>query len=222
MLHGEARGSQWGLPTANIHLTGKPVVVSGVYVVQVLGIHPNPIPAVASVGKRPMFDSQVELLEVHLLDFNRDIYGRFLEVEFLHKLRDQQIFKTTDELISQIHQDIHQARQFFNAQIGEIDVIKGPKVVYETNLPLPLIVRGKVRDIYAIDDNHLLIVTTDRLSAFDIILADPIPNRGKVLTQISAFWFEFFEKIIPHHLITLDIRSMGLVLRHYSANMETS
>jgi phosphoribosylaminoimidazole-succinocarboxamide synthase len=85
-----------------------------------------------------------------------------------------------------------------------------PKVIFETQLPLTLVARGKVRDIYAIDEHHLLIVTTDRLSAFDVIMPNPIPYRGKVLTQLSAFWFDFFEKIVPHHLITLDIRSMGL------------
>ena len=60
--------------------------------------------------------------------------------------------------------------------------------VFETNLKhLPLITRGKVRDIYDIDDNNMLIVTTDRLSAFDVVLPEPIPNKGIVLTQVSNF-----------------------------------
>lgn len=87
---------------------------------------------------------------------------------------------------------------------------KQSKVIFETHLPLPLLARGKVRDIYAINDHHLLIVTTDRLSAFDVIMQNPIPNRGKVLTQISAFWFEYFKDVIQHHLITMDIQQMGL------------
>ncbi|MCL4470807.1 MAG: phosphoribosylaminoimidazolesuccinocarboxamide synthase [Sulfuricella sp.] len=65
---------------------------------------------------------------------------------------------------------------------------------------LPLINRGKVRDIYAVDDEHLLIVTTDRLSAFDVVLPTPIPGKGKVLTQISDFWFAKLSHILPNQL----------------------
>jgi phosphoribosylaminoimidazole-succinocarboxamide synthase len=60
--------------------------------------------------------------------------------------------------------------------------------------------QGKVRDIYAVDDQHLLIVTTDRLSAFDVVLPDPIPGKGRVLTEISRFWFDRTRHIIPNHL----------------------
>ncbi|WP_019919528.1 phosphoribosylaminoimidazolesuccinocarboxamide synthase [Methyloversatilis discipulorum] len=65
---------------------------------------------------------------------------------------------------------------------------------------LPLIARGKVRDIYAIDDEKMLIVTTDRLSAFDVILPDPIPGKGKVLTAVSNFWFGKLAGVSPNHL----------------------
>ena len=65
---------------------------------------------------------------------------------------------------------------------------------------LPLIARGKVRDIYAIDDDRMLIVTTDRLSAFDVILPDPIPGKGKVLTAVSNFWFGKLASVSPNHL----------------------
>lgn len=65
---------------------------------------------------------------------------------------------------------------------------------------LPLIARGKVRDIYAIDDEKMLIVTTDRLSAFDVILPDPIPGKGKVLTAVSNFWFDRLAGVSPNHL----------------------
>jgi phosphoribosylaminoimidazole-succinocarboxamide synthase len=64
---------------------------------------------------------------------------------------------------------------------------------------LPLIKRGKVRDIYAIDDQHMLIVATDRLSAFDVILPNPIPDKGAVLTAVSNFWFDFTETLIANH-----------------------
>jgi len=65
---------------------------------------------------------------------------------------------------------------------------------------LPLVQRGKVRDIYTVDDQHLLIVTTDRISAFDVVLPTPIPDKGRVLTALSNFWFERLAPIIPNHL----------------------
>ena len=84
-------------------------------------------------------------------------------------------------------------------------------VVFETNLPsLPLITRGKVRDIYDIDDQHMLLVTTDRLSAFDVVLADPIPEKGAVLTTVSNFWFAKLSHIIPNHFSSLTINDIGL------------
>jgi len=65
---------------------------------------------------------------------------------------------------------------------------------------LPLLHRGKVRDLYEVDDRHLLIVQTDRLSAFDVILPDPIPGKGEVLTRVSNFWFDRLGHVIPNHL----------------------
>jgi phosphoribosylaminoimidazole-succinocarboxamide synthase len=73
-------------------------------------------------------------------------------------------------------------------------------VLLETNLPLPLFRRGKVRDVYDLGDK-LLIVSTDRISAFDVVLACGIPDKGKVLNQLSAFWFEETAHILPNHLI---------------------
>ena len=73
--------------------------------------------------------------------------------------------------------------------------------VFETALKgLELIHRGKVRDVYALDDAHMLIVTTDRLSAFDVVMPNPIPEKGRVLTQISNFWFERTQHIVRNHL----------------------
>jgi len=75
--------------------------------------------------------------------------------------------------------------------------------LFDSHIPnLPLIHRGKVRDIYGVDDRHLLIVTTDRLSAFDVILPTAIPGKGEVLTQTALFWFRRFEHLIPNHLAT--------------------
>lgn len=82
-----------------------------------------------------------------------------------------------------------------------------PASLHDTNLTsLPLIHKGKVRDIYDIDDQHMLIVTTDRLSAFDVILPDPIPGKGIVLNEVSEFWFKKLAHLIPNQLsdITLD------------------
>ncbi len=73
---------------------------------------------------------------------------------------------------------------------------------------LPLVHRGKVRDIYAVGDDHLLIVTTDRLSAFDVILPDPIPGKGAVLTALSNFWFERLKSIVPNHLADLQLEDV--------------
>jgi phosphoribosylaminoimidazole-succinocarboxamide synthase len=78
--------------------------------------------------------------------------------------------------------------------------------MHESNLrSLPRLHQGKVRDIYAVDDRHLLIVTTDRLSAFDVVLPDPIPGKGRVLTQISNFWFGRTGHIIPNHLTGIPL-----------------
>jgi len=84
------------------------------------------------------------------------------------------------------------------------------ETVWETKLPLPLVNRGKVRDIYAVGENKLLIITTDRLSAFDVVLPTPIPDKGRVLNQVSLFWFESFGNIISNHVIAHDVKSMGL------------
>lgn len=79
-------------------------------------------------------------------------------------------------------------------------------VLFETSIPeLPLLGRGKVRDIYGVDDDHLLIVTTDRLSAYDVVLPDPIPGKGEVLTRISVFWFRMMHDIIDNQLTDLTV-----------------
>ncbi len=76
-------------------------------------------------------------------------------------------------------------------------------VVIETDLPLKAFKKGKVRDVYDLDDKLLLIVT-DRISAFDFVLHEPIPNKGICLTQISKFWFDFFKDTVPNHMITSE------------------
>jgi phosphoribosylaminoimidazole-succinocarboxamide synthase len=84
-------------------------------------------------------------------------------------------------------------------------------VVFETQLNhLELLARGKVRDIYAIDAKHMLIVTTDRLSAFDVVLPTPIPRKGIILTQVANFWFEYLKGIIPNHFSELTLEDLPL------------
>jgi phosphoribosylaminoimidazole-succinocarboxamide synthase len=94
------------------------------------------------------------------------------------------------------------------------------EIVVETNLPdLRLFKRGKVRDVYEVDDK-LLIVASDRVSAFDVIMADPIPSKGRILTQISAYWFHAMEDIVPNHLITTRVDAYPPVCRQYKDMLE--
>jgi phosphoribosylaminoimidazole-succinocarboxamide synthase len=80
--------------------------------------------------------------------------------------------------------------------------------LFESELDLELINRGKVRDIYAVDDDHLLIVTTDRLSAFDVVLPQPIPGKGEVLTRVANFWFDRTAHLLPNHLAELNLEDV--------------
>jgi phosphoribosylaminoimidazole-succinocarboxamide synthase len=77
--------------------------------------------------------------------------------------------------------------------------------VVRTDLPLPLVRRGKVRDVYAVGEDRLLLVASDRVSAFDVVMAEPIPAKGIVLTQLSAWWFAKVAALVPHHLLTADV-----------------
>lgn len=93
-------------------------------------------------------------------------------------------------------------------------------LVLESNLPgLELIRRGKVRDVYSIDADRLLIVATDRISAFDVILGSGIPDKGRVLTQISLFWFNFLSDI-PNHLISANVDEYPTELHQYRDQLE--
>jgi|SRR5579863_715235 len=90
-------------------------------------------------------------------------------------------------------------------------------VLLRTDFPdLELHASGKVRDVYRLDDASLLFVATDRISAFDYVLATGIPHKGRVLTQISLFWFEFLRDLVPNHLITADVERYPAGLRKYA------
>lgn len=91
--------------------------------------------------------------------------------------------------------------------------------LFQTNLPgLNLRGRGKVRDIYDLGDS-LLIIASDRISAFDVVMNDPIPDKGKILTQISAFWFGQIADLVPHHLISTDVSTFPPAARGYSESL---
>ncbi|KAI9144524.1 phosphoribosylaminoimidazolesuccinocarboxamide synthase [Paraphysoderma sedebokerense] len=85
---------------------------------------------------------------------------------------------------------------------------------------LKLLARGKVRDLYDVDKNSLLFVATDRLSAFDVIMKNGVPNKGKILTQISTFWFNLLQDVIPNHLITADINQMPESVQKYKEQLK--
>jgi len=90
-------------------------------------------------------------------------------------------------------------------------------VLLRTDFPeLKLHTSGKVRDVYQIDSQHLLFVATDRISAFDYVLATGIPHKGQVLTQISLFWFGFLREVVPNHLVTVDVERYPASVRKYA------
>ena len=90
-------------------------------------------------------------------------------------------------------------------------------VLLQTDFPeLELYASGKVRDIYKVDTDHLLFVATDRISAFDYVLATGIPQKGRVLTQLSLFWFDFLKDIVANHLVTADVSQYPPELQQYA------
>ena len=116
VAHGDRRGRDIGFPTANLHLHRRASPVLGVFAVEVFGVPGEPVPGVANVGVRPTVDGTRALLEVHLLDFAGDIYGRYVQVDFLHKLRDERRFASFDALRAQIRRDVEAARAWFAAR----------------------------------------------------------------------------------------------------------
>ncbi len=112
VAHGYKRGRTIGFPTANINLHRRVSPLRGVFVVRVHGIGPEPLPAVANIGNRPTVAGTEYRLEVHLFDFDRDIYGAHLRVEPLLRLRDEQRFESFDALRAQIHRDAVAARDY--------------------------------------------------------------------------------------------------------------
>ena len=93
--------------------------------------------------------------------------------------------------------------------------------VVQTSFPdVKLVRRGKVRDVYAVDGDTLLIVATDRISAFDVVLPNAIPEKGRDLTALTLFWLDLIRDIVPNHLITPDVARYPAPLRRYAAELE--
>jgi riboflavin kinase/FMN adenylyltransferase len=111
--HGDKVGRQLGFATANIRIRHNPLPMTGVFAVEVRGLGEQPLPGVANLGIRPTVGGTRPLLEVHLFDFDRDIYGAHISVRFVHKLRDEQRFPNFDALKAQIAADAAAARAFF-------------------------------------------------------------------------------------------------------------
>ncbi len=114
IAHGDKRGRTIGFPTANIHLHRAVSPMEGVYAVEMSGIDNAPVAGVANVGNRPTVEGGRSLLEVHLFDFDRDIYGAHVQVSFLKKLRNERRFDSLDALQQQIRLDAAGARAFFS------------------------------------------------------------------------------------------------------------
>lgn len=113
--YGDQRGRSIGVPTANLSLHRKKVPLSGVYVVRVKGISKDSFTGVANVGTRPTVCGTRTLLEVHIFDFNQPLYGRYIDVEFIHKLREEQRYDSFDALKAQIFKDVEAARWFLRS-----------------------------------------------------------------------------------------------------------
>ncbi len=118
VAHGNKLGRTIGFPTANIFLHRKKTPVDGVFAVEMFGIDGEPVAGVANVGTRPTVDESGtrSLLEVHLFDFDADIYGRYVHVDFLHRIREERRFDSFDALKAQILKDADEARAFFAAR----------------------------------------------------------------------------------------------------------
>ena len=114
VAHGDKRGRTLGYPTANIHLHRGKVPLTGVYAIRLYGLEDEPIEGVANVGVRPTIGEGNTLLEVHLFDFNKDIYGENVQVYFLHKVRDEKKFDSLPALVAQIERDCQSAKHYFD------------------------------------------------------------------------------------------------------------
>jgi len=120
VVSGDKRGRDFGYPTANIYVGQQVLPMEGIFVVTVSGLGSEPLRGVASIGKRPMYPTNSDMLEVFLLDFDQNIYGQHLTVECLHKLRDEMCFASEAELIAQIEEDVRNTEAYFSKNRGAL------------------------------------------------------------------------------------------------------
>jgi len=125
VVRGQQLGRKLGYPTANLRLGSRVAPVGGVFAVRVLGVETRPMPAVASLGVRPTVNGKEPLLEAHLFDFDGDLYGKRIEVEFVQKLRDEEKFDSLDAMVQQIDRDARAARSILLRQ-GDAGAISRP------------------------------------------------------------------------------------------------
>ncbi|STX51881.1 riboflavin biosynthesis protein RibF (riboflavin kinase/FMN adenylyltransferase) [Legionella busanensis] len=114
VIEGQKRGREWGIPTANLNLKRLNLPFTGVFCVQVQDESGQVLNGIANLGCRPTVDGKHNVLEVHLFNFNGNLYGKMLKVIFLHKLRDEAKFSSVEKLVQQIHYDIKEAKCYFN------------------------------------------------------------------------------------------------------------
>jgi riboflavin kinase/FMN adenylyltransferase len=114
VVHGQRLGRDLGFPTANLRIERRRTPLQGIFAVRVHGVETTPLRGVASLGTRPTVGGIQTLLEVHVLDFSADLYGREIEVEFVAKLRDEENYPTLDALVAQIHRDVAEARRILS------------------------------------------------------------------------------------------------------------
>jgi len=115
VIRGEKVGRTLGFPTANVDLRRRQSAVLGIFAVRVHGLGDTPLDAVASVGTRPTFNGVKPLLEVHLFDFDRDIYGAYIHIDFISRLRSEIKYDDIEELVAQMHRDADNARSILAA-----------------------------------------------------------------------------------------------------------
>jgi riboflavin kinase/FMN adenylyltransferase len=121
VITGHGRGTQWGIPTANLAMTRLTLPLTGVFCVQVrIASSGRLVNGVANLGRRPTVDGTKNVLEIHLFDFNQNLYGDMLTVFFLHKLRDEIKFESQNALIDQIHKDVATAKNKFSCLLSKI------------------------------------------------------------------------------------------------------
>ena len=115
VAHGDRRGRELGFPTANIYLRHNVMPITGVFITKIWGLTKLPLTAITNIGQRPTFTDGRFVLEAHIIDFNRNIYGKRIEVEFLHKIRSESKFSSAAQLTKQIELDILSAKKFISS-----------------------------------------------------------------------------------------------------------